>query len=170
MIDRRQALAAGLILPIAVSPAFAKRRDPKNPMLGSWSLMSANTVHKDGKVTPLNGKAGPYSGLIMYQDNGMMAVQIAYPRKGLANDADFSELPGDQRLAYLDSYYGYFGRYEFDPAASIVSHFVQSSLDPTEIGIHYRRKVDLKGDVVTLTTIPNDPDADSHNVLSWRQL
>ena len=170
MFDRRHALAAGLALPIASGAALAKRRDPRNPMLGSWSLMSANTVHRDGKITPLNDKPGPYSGLIMYQDNMMMAVQIAYPRKGLANDADFNALPNDQRLAYLDSYYGYFGRYEFDPAASIVHHFVQSSLDPSEIGIHYRRKVSLKGDVVTLTTIPNDPDADSHNVLSWRRI
>jgi hypothetical protein len=170
MLNRRDAIAAGLVLPMGGTATFAKRRDPRNPMLGSWSLMSANTVHKDGKVTPLNGKTGPYSGLIVYQDNAMMAVQIAYPRTGLAHDAKFSDLPDDQRLAYLDSYYGYFGRYEFDQATSVVSHFVQSSLDPTEIGIHYRRKVDLKGDVVTLTTIPNNPDAASHNVLSWRRL
>lgn len=171
MIDRRKALAASLLFPFAASPLAAKpRRDSNNPMLGSWRLMSASTVHKDGKVTPLNGKPGPYSGLIAYQDSGMMAVQIANPRKGIAHDADFAALPADQRLAYLDTYYAYFGRFEFDPATSIVHHFVESSLDPSETGVHYRRKVDLKGDVVTLTTIPNEPDAKSHNVLSWRRI
>lgn len=170
MLDRRNAIAAGLALPMATAPAFAKRLDKRNPMLGTWSLMSASTVHKDGQITPLNGKPGPYSGLIMYQDTGVMAVQIAYPRKGIALDADFAELPADQRLAYLDTYYAYFGRYEFDPATSIVNHFVESALDPSEIGIHYRRKVALEGNVVTLTTIPNEADAKSHNVLSWRRL
>ena len=170
MLNRRTALAAGLILPLAATRASAKRRDPKNPMLGSWGLMSASTVRRDGTITPLNGKAGPYSGLIIYQPDGMMAVQIAYPRQGIANDAKFSALSADQRLVYLDSYYAYFGRYEFDPAASIVHHHVQSSLDPSEIGIHYRRRVALNGDVVTLTTIPNEPNPDSHNVLSWRRI
>lgn len=171
MIDRRRALAASLVFPFAASATAAKpRRDPKNPMLGSWGLMSASTVRRDGTTTPLNGKPGPYSGLIVYQPNGMMAVQIAYPRQGIANDAEFSALSADQRLAYLDSYYAYFGRYEFDPIASIVHHHVQSSLDPSEIGIHYRRKVALKDDVVTLTTIPNEPNPESHNVLSWRRL
>ena len=170
MLNRRTVMAAGLILPLAATRASAKRRDPQNPMLATWSLMSASTVHKDGKITPLNGKSGPYSGVIMYQDSGLMAVQIAYPRQGIANDAEFSALPADQRLAYLDSYYAYFGRFEFDPATSVVHHYVQSSLDPSEIGIHYRRKVALKGDVVTLTTIPNEPDPESHNVLSWRRV
>ncbi|MEO7241021.1 MAG: lipocalin-like domain-containing protein [Sphingomicrobium sp.] len=170
MVNRRNLIGVGLILPMAASSAFAKRRDPSNPMIGTWSLIDATTVFKDGNTTPLNGKAGPYSGIIMYQNNGMMAVQIAYPRKEIAHEADFEKMPADQRLPYLDTYYAYFGRYEFDRAASIVHHFVQSSLDPSEIGIHYLRSVALKGDVVTLTTIPNEADPKSHNVLSWRRL
>lgn len=171
MLNRRHALAAGLILPFSGSGAVGKpRKDPRNPMLASWKLLSASTVRRDGTITPLNGKPGPYSGLIIYQEDGMMAVQIAYPRQGIAHDADFAKLPADQRLAYLDSYYAYFGRYEFDPATSIVHHYVQSSLDPSEIGIHYRRKVALDGDFVTLTTIPNEPNPESHNVLRWQRI
>lgn len=171
MIDRRHALAAGLMFPLAARSAAAEpQRDPGNPMIGTWSLLYAQTVLTDGAIGPLNGRPGPYAGLIMYQPSGMMAVQIAYPRQGIAHDADFGALPADQRLAYLDSYYAYFGRYEFDPAASIVHHHVQSSLEPNEIGVHYRRKVALRGDVVTLTTIPNEPNPKSHNVLSWRRI
>ena len=170
MLDRRNAVTAGLLLPFVGGAASAKRTSAANPLIGSWSLIDAVTVHKDGNQGPWQGMKGPYKGLIIYQDNGMMAVQIALPRAAITEDAEFEKLSAEQRLAYLDSYYAYYGRFEFDQRTSIVHHYVESALIPNEIGVHFQRKVALNGDVVTLTTIPNSPTATSHNVLRWRRV
>ena len=57
-----------------------------------------------------------------------------------------------RRIAYLDTYYGYFGRFEVDEAQSRVHHFVEASLDPTEVELAYVRLVELKDDLLTLST------------------
>jgi hypothetical protein len=171
MLNRRDVLTAGIILPLATHTASARAPRQRVPLIGAWSLIDAMTVQKDGRTGPWNDLPRPYSGLIIYAPNGMMSVQIASARSPLPEGGDFMELPAEQRLSYLQSYYAYYGRYEFDRVQSIVTHFVVSSLDPTEIGVAYRRKVKLVGDVVTLTTIPNAKSTSgSHNVLSWRRV
>ena len=171
MLKRRDLLAAGIVLPIAAPAASAKNPRSHVPLVGSWSLIDAMTVQRDGRTGPWNNLPRPYTGLIAYETNGIMAVQIASARERLPEGGDLTKLPTEQRLAYLQSYYAYYGRYEFDADESVVTHFVQSSLDPTEIGVIYRRKVELVGSVVTLTTIPQANSASgSHNVLSWRRL
>ena len=169
MFKRRDVLAVGIVLPLAAQ-ASVKQAQMGAPLVGAWYLIDAMTVQKDGRTGPWNDLPRPYNGLIVYEPNGMMSVQIASARSPLPKGGDFAKLPAEQQLAYLRSYYAYYGRFEFDGAQSIVTHFVTSSLDPTEIGIVYRRKVKLVGDVVTLTTIPQATDTTgSHNVLSWRR-
>ena len=170
MLNRRDVLAAGIVLPLTTQAASAKQPQPRSPLVGGWFLIDAVTVQKDGRTGPWNDRPRPYNGLIVCEPNGLMSVQIASARSPLPKDSDFTKLPAEQQLAYLQSYYAYYGRYEFDHLQSVVTHFVASSLDPTEIGIVYRRKVKLVGDVVTLTTIPPvTPTSGSHSVLSWRR-
>lgn len=170
MLKRRGVLTAGIVLPLAAGAVSAKGPVPQNPLVGSWSLIEAMTVQKDGQTGPWDGHTRPYTGLIVYGASGMMSVQIATARAPMPPEGDLMKLTADEQLAYLHSYYAYYGKYEFDPVQAIVTHFVQSSLDPTETGIAYHRAVKLVGDVVTLTTMePNDASG-SHNVLSWRRL
>lgn len=171
MLSRREVLAASMVLPTSTAARPAKHPQQRVPLVGAWSLIDAMTVQKDGSTGDWNDLPKPYSGLIIYEANGTMAVQIASRRSALAEGGDFTKLPPEQQLTYLHSYYAYYGRYEFDRAQSVVTHFVASSLDPTEIGVAYRRSVKLVGDVVTLTTIPGPKSTTgSHNVLTWRRI
>lgn len=171
MLKRRDVLAAGIALPLTTQAATAKQPLPQPPLVGAWSLIDAMTVQKDGRTGPWEDRPRPYSGLIVYLPNGMMSVQIASARAPLPEGGDFTKLSAELQLAYLQSYYAYYGRYEFDRVQSVVTHFVESSLDPTEIGVAYRRKVKLVDDVVTLTTIPLPTSTSgTHNVLSWRRV
>lgn len=129
------------------------------------------TVQKNGRTGPSNDLPRPYSGLIVYESNGLMAVQIASAKSVLSEEGELRKLPAVEQVAYLHSYYAYYGGYEFDHVASIVTHFVASFLDPTELGGVFRWRVKLDGDVVTLTTIPQATStSDSYNVLSWRRV
>jgi len=170
MLKRRDVLTAGFALPMAAEAASATQPLLPNPLVGSWSLIEAMTVQRDGQTGLWDGHSRPYNGLIVYGAGGIMSVQIATARAPMKSDGDLKKLTSEQQLAYLHSYYAYYGKYAFDPIQSVVTHFVESSLDPTETGIVYHRRVKLAGDVVTLTTMePNDASG-SYNVLSWRRL
>lgn len=172
MLKRREMLVGAVALSVAAKATAAQPSKPHERSLeGTWSMIGAMTVQEDGQTGPWNGIPGPYSGLIVYQPNGMMSVQISGARLALPADSDFTKLPAEQQLTYLRSYYAYYGRYSFDETQSVVTHFVSSSLDPTAIGIVYRRKVNLVGDVLTLTTIPAATSSSArYNVLSWRRV
>lgn len=171
MLQRRDILAAGVILPLAGAAGSAKYANSTTPLIGAWSLIDAMTVQKGGQTSEWHGLPRPYNGLIVYEPSGMMSVQIASVRKPLPEGGEFKKFPAEQQLSYLQSYYAYYGRFEFDKLKSIVTHLVVSSLDPTEIGVVYHRQVKLVGDIVTLTTLPGPTDTTgSHNVLSWRRV
>jgi hypothetical protein len=173
MLNRRTILAAGIALPMAAEAASAKQLPANIPLIGAWTLIDAMTVQKDGQSGLYDGFPKPYSGLIVYDPTGMMAVQIARGRPPLPDNRDVNNLTVDQRLANFEGFVAYYGRYEFDPEESIVTHFVSSHLDPSRIGNGsvLRRKVVLVGDVVTLTTIPQATSkTGSYSVLSWRKV
>lgn len=171
MLHRRQfALLAPLFAAVGASPASAQAFSTAT-LLGSWRLEDAVTVDNAGHEADWNGRVRPYSGLIVYEASGLMSVQIASARAPAPAKLAFDELPSQRRLDYLASYYAYFGAFDFDAANSIVRHHVQSSLDPTEIGVTLRRKVSLKNGRLALTTI-NNPDRPSptFNRLTWRRV
>ena len=100
-----------------------------------------------------------------------MAVQIASARSPLPEGGEFTSCRPSSSLHIFKAITPITGDTRSTWAQSIVTHFVVSSLDPTEIGIDYRRRVKLVGDVVTLKTIPRATDTSgSHNVLSWRRV
>lgn len=180
MFKRRTflAVAAGLA-PALLSPASAKSPAKtvgsstlRDRLVGAWALQHAETVDiKTGKAGLWEGKPGPYSGLIIYSPSGMMGVHIASPRAAVAEEVEFAKMPDAERLAYLDSYYAYFGTYEVDEANSKVRHRVQSSLDPSEIGLLYTRAVRLDGDLLKLQTDlrPTLIPPTTFNRLTWKR-
>lgn len=173
MLNRRNMLAAGVALPLVADAASANQSPANSPLIGAWTLIDAVTVQRDGKTGLYDGFPKPYNGLIVYDPTGMMSVQIARGRPPLPGSSDVDDLTVEQKLAYFEAYVAYFGRYKFDPEASIVTHFLSSHLDPARIGYAsvLRRKVRLFGDVVTLTTIPQPTSkTGSYSVLSWRRV
>jgi len=166
MLKRRDILASGMVLPAAAAAAVP-RSATANPLVSTWSLIEATTVNAQGASGPWLGRKMS-KGVIIYDVSGTVSVQISSARNSLSALTDFLSLPDDQRLAYLDSYYAYYGRYEYDAQSSIVTHFVEASLYPNEIGVALKRSVFLNGNEVTLTT-PTSPNG-ARNVLRWRRI
>lgn len=166
MLKRRDLIISGMLLPAAAAAALPQSK-ADNPLLGAWSLAEATTVNALGVSGPWLGRK-MLKGVILYDVAGTVSVQISSARKAVSARADFLSLPDDQRLAYLDSYYAYYGRYEYDAQSVTVTHFVEASLDPDEVGMALKRSVFLNGDEVTLTT-PASPNG-SRNVLRWRRI
>ena len=87
-------------------------------------------------------------------------------------DAGFGKLSADEKIAYLDTYYGYYGyygRFEIDEAQSKVRHLIQGSLFAFETGVTLVRTFSLKDSVLTLKTdnLQASPNDATFNRLTW---
>ena len=186
MVDRRTVLGGAMLAPVAGGKAMAGKAmagralagralagsaaPGVEALLGAWRLIEARTIYPDGHSGDWNGRAIAREGLICYLPNGWMSVQITRPRPALDHAVSFPALPPEQRLALMDPYYGYYGRFEVLPEVQEVHHHLTGSLDPSEIGLVYRRRYAFEGDQLVLTTINNKNSAPgAHNRLSWRR-
>jgi Lipocalin-like domain len=151
------------------SPLPAARRSGlRARLLGAWHLADAVTVYASGGTGPWYDRPGPYQGLIVYDASGAMSVQIASARAPARSPPALLDMTAAERLAYLQSYYAYFGRFELDGARSEVRHFVATSLDPTETGVTYTQRLSLAHGRLTLTTQPwRVGDEWRHSRLRW---
>jgi hypothetical protein len=91
------------------------------------------------------------TGILLYQASGWMSVQIVgQPRPAMEAEASrppHAETAEDAQLkaAVLDTYYAYFGTWDYDEATSMVTHHIKSSLIPGESGMSYTQTVALEG-------------------------
>ena len=91
------------------------------------------------------------TGILIYDPSGWMSVQIVAKirpalkvptsRPTRAVTAQDAQL----KAAVFDTYYAYFGTWEFNEATSTVTHHINSSLISGETGISYSQKVTLEG-------------------------
>ena len=127
----------------------------RSQLVGTWKLLSIETVRPSGEVVYEWMGRNPV-GLIIYDPTGHMSVQIMHdPRPTFASGEYRTATPEEIKTAYA-GYYAYFGTYEVNEKEGTVIHHIQASLWPGEVGIDYKRQVNLSGDRVILTTPPRE--------------
>lgn len=139
-------------------------------VVGTWRLVSIETIRDDGEVIHEWMGAKP-TGLIVYEANGLMSVQIMRdPRPMFAEGSRLKGTPEEEiKTAYM-GYYAYWGRYTVNDSEGTISHQVESSLWPEEVGKQNKRKYTLEGNRLTLTTPPyKRGDEQRVNKLTWER-
>ena len=138
-----------------------------NDILGVWRLVAVESIYGDGRKTTEWLGDHP-SGLIIYLKDGSMSVQMMrYPRP-LWDSTIFEKATIEERAAAFNGYYAYYGRWQFDEEKSVIRHFVEGSLRPTEVNTTYERNVSLDGKLLTLTTTPRNINGTMRfNRLTW---
>lgn len=116
--------------------------------------------------------AGPKpTGLLTYQPNGYMSVQIRRDPPARWSYKSVDETSVEERANAFDRYYGYFGRFDVDAAKGVVHHYVESSLQPQEVGVTYERRFKLEGDRLLLTATPFTFKGEQrYNKLVWERV
>jgi hypothetical protein len=128
----------------------------RQELLGAWRLLSIQIEGPSGSTSDPFYNAEP-TGMLIYDASGWMSVQIAGQHRP-AMDAPASRPTHDTskhaqlKAAVLDSYYAYFGTWEYDEATSTVTHHVKSSLIPGEAGMSYSQTVTLDDGHLIFTT------------------
>ncbi len=170
-MDRRMFIAAsvGLIAGEIQGASGAELPSWRSQLLGIWSLVDAFTILGD-EAKPWFGRHTPITGVIIYLDNGWMSAQISGAKPGTISRGDFEKLAAIDRVKWFDEYYAYYGKFEVDEAARVITHRIADSLLPWEQAIVYKRQFELDNGVLTLLTEPRDVGGKTtFNRLIWKK-
>ena len=142
-------------------------------LIGAWRLVSIETIRPNGEVIyPYYGKHP--QGLIMYDRNGSMSVQIvsdpAPTVPSASSRESVSTAPVADKSKAFDGYYAYYGTWTFDAAASTVIHHIQQSLTPGERGEDAVRHFVLDGDRLILTAKTHEMGEDHERKVVWQRV
>jgi hypothetical protein len=133
-----------------------------------WRLVEVAGIRDDGTTTTSNWGPHP-TGYIVYDRSGRMAAQIMGDPRPKFRDA--TPTP-EESLAAFDSYLAYAGTYLYDSVRQVVTHHVEMSLDPSEVGEAFPREVRLDGDRVVLLAQPYQLKSGEQvrNRLTWERV
>jgi hypothetical protein len=141
----------------AASTDLGDTSHPTRPdLIGAWRLVRIEYSGPHGPIAdPFYGADS--TGVIIYDSSGWMSVHIVAPHRQAweVPAARLSSIAMSQDLklkaAAFDTYYTYFGTWDFDEGTSVVTHHVKSSLIPAETGLNYAQKATLESGRLVFT-------------------
>ena len=145
-----------LLLPFLTTVAFDLHAQAPRPatgaaqrIVGTWQLMTRTVQRADGTpiVDPVLGEKP--SGRLVYDASGAMMLQMMRTgrKDAISTPANARDTSNPRVVLGYDSY---FGRYTVDEQAGTVTHHVEGSLFPEDLGADWVRPFTLDGDTLTL--------------------
>jgi hypothetical protein len=147
--------AAAIVMSLTLTPPMSTtfaQQNPKGRIIGTWKVISWESLRPNGQIMNIWVGLHP-TGLIIYQPNGYMAVQImADPRPTFTQIPATSPPPYDEFRNAFFGYYAYWGTYTINDAGNNVVHNVLGSERPGEVGRKYERSISIDGTKLVITT------------------
>jgi hypothetical protein len=147
----------------------------RQQLIGAWRLVGIDYSDRSGPIVDPFYQAGSI-GIIIYDSSGWMSVHIAAPHRK-AWEVPASRLPSDAggqdpapKAGAFDTYYAYFGTWDFDEAKSVVTHHVKSSLIPAETGLDYAQNVTLENGRLVFAGHSGRPGQESTRIKIWERV
>lgn len=147
----------------ALSQVSVQRDASKTALQGSYLLIDSFEETSSGEIDRSRG-AKP-KGSLYYDDHGRMSVHVM-------NDGR----PGPDELGadYLSNaaagYTAYFGVYEIDELEGSVTHHMEGSLLPHEVGASRKRFYTIDGQTLTLVAFVTVNGERRKRYIVWRRL
>jgi lipocalin-like protein len=172
------------VLTAGLSEAWAQSVPPEHTtaakptrqaIIGAWRLAEIDYSGPKGALPDPVFGPNP-QGILIYDQSGWMSVQIVTAnRPAMTKPASRTShvlTLDDAKLAIaaFDTYYAYFGNWDFDAGTSIVTHHLTSSLLPYETGLEYRREVRLDGAQLRLTARLQEAGEERTRSLLWTRI
>jgi hypothetical protein len=150
-------------------------RATRQQLVGAWRLLAIEYSGPHGETVDPYYQPGS-SGIIIYESSGWMSVQITAPNRGKLEVAAVRvPHPGGDGDASLkaeafDTYYSYYGTWDYDAATSVVTHHVKSSIIPAETGMDYAQTITLEGGHLVFTVRSGSPGIETVRRKVWERL
>jgi Lipocalin-like domain len=115
--------------------AFAQASPAAQRIVGTWQLMTRTVTRKDGRL--------------VYDASGATMLQMMRTgrKDAISTPADAKDKTNRRVILGYDSYLGH---YTVDEKAGTVTHHVEGSLFPEDLGSDWVRPFTLEGDRLTL--------------------
>jgi hypothetical protein len=169
-------LSCLLTFPCEAGPHDGHRdQAARQQLIGAWRLAAIEYLGPHGETVDPYYQAGS-SGIIIYDASGWMSVQITAQnrRKWEVAAVRVPRPVGEEDAALkadaVDTYYSYFGTWDYDAATSVVTHHVKSSLIPAETGLDYAQTITLEGGQLIFTVHSGGPGAETVRRKVWVRL
>lgn len=131
----------------------------RNQFIGTWRLVSIESAE-----SRLFGDKPV--GMLMYDADNHVAVQIMRNnRPDLAGGPAFP--PAKEVQVAYKGYYAYYGTWEVDEERGIITHHLEGSLRPGDVGKDFARAYRFSGNQLALT--PVEDLAASNSCLTWER-
>ena len=158
MISELRLLAVPLMVTAALdlqSPATRSANSATERIVGTWQLMTRTVSRADGTVTidPVLGEKP--TGRLVYDSSGAMMLQMMRTGRKEAI-SNLASAGGKANSRVILGYDSYFGRFTVDEKAGTVTHHVEGSLFPEDLGDDWVRPFTLQGDTLTLRLTGED--------------
>jgi hypothetical protein len=171
---------ASVIASVA-TPVQAQGTAGAAPIVGTWLLESIVDTLANGSLGYWMGPRP--TGAIIYSASEHMSVQFMRdPRpilpRAAASGAEATRLAGADPFGargaaevreVVGGYYAYFGRYQVTLAGDSITHFVDTSLRPDEVGVAYHRAIRIDGNRLFISLHAEVDGVPRHRVLTWRR-
>jgi hypothetical protein len=160
-------LACGATLGVASTQG---RPGARTQILGAWELESRTVRAANGGILldPVLGRQP--LGRLFYDTSGHMMLQMMRQDRAQAINAPSNPRDvGNARIVL--GYDSYFGTFQVNAAAGTITHHVEGSLFPEDLGKDFRRAFTIDGDTFTLSFTSKSPEgSDVTRTLRFRRL
>ena len=169
---------AGVLAKIAIRGPRNSATAPvlrREDLVGAWHLARIDYEGSNGRLDDPFYHEGS-SGLLTYDESGSMSVQIAgltRPRVSVPDSRPVnaaSIVDAQAKAVALDSYYAYFGTWDYDATRATVTHHISSALLPAENGLSYSQQVALVGNQLTFVTHQKTAADDYVRTKIWQRV
>ncbi|MCB1075950.1 MAG: lipocalin-like domain-containing protein [Simkania sp.] len=136
---------------------------PKSKLLGAWKLVSCSINNSDGVTYPYGKDA---IGYIIYTPDNVVSVHMMSASRMYASQHQFRSGTDAEKIEAAENFGGYVGRYEV--SGDVVTHFPEACGFPSFINVPQKRKIDLSGNVLTLSC--TDPSGQNESIVVWERV
>ena len=126
-------------------------------MLGAWQLESRTVRKATGEILldPVLGKQP--TGRLFYDASGHMMLQMMRQERAQAISVPSNPQEATNPRIVL-GYDAYFGTFNVNEAEGTITHHVEGSLFPEDLGKDFQRVFRLEGDMFTLSFTSKSPE------------
>jgi hypothetical protein len=134
----------------ARSQASRPAGDTAKRMIGAWELVTRTVRRADGTTVADSVLGEKPVGRLYYDASGVVSLQMMRVGRTAAIGKPANPQDASNPRVVL-GYDSYFGRYTVDERAGTVTHHVEGSLFPEDLGKDFVRGLSVNGDTLTLS-------------------
>jgi hypothetical protein len=161
-VTTQRKVAFGLVLLVSGSGLLGhastqSRKDVREQILGAWQLESRTVRKTSGEILldPVLGKEP--IGRLFYDASGHMMLQMMRQERAQAISVPSKPQDATNPRIVL-GYDAYFGTFHVNQAAATITHHVEGSLFPEDLGKDFQRAFKIEGDRFTLSFTSKSPE------------